>query len=192
MIKLDLRKSEVREIQLSQGKVALVDAEDYEELSKYSWCASLCGSMYYAVRRNENDKVVSMHREIWGDEIPDDKEIDHADRDGLNNQRYNLRLATKSQQQANTLPYPNCSSKFKGVVWFKPKEKWRSRIRYKGKDMHLGYFSTQQEAAVHYDMAALGLFGVFAYLNFPELKDEYISQLQEMGFDEKEEGTWRK
>jgi hypothetical protein len=182
----------MKQIYLCGGYVTQVSDEDYDRLNKYQWCISTCGKVSYVVRRQNNGIMISMHREIIGaDNIPDGIEIDHADRDGLNNQRENLRLASKSQQQANIPPYSGCSSKFKGVCWFTPKGKWRARINYKKKEMHLGYFDSEDEAGIHYDMAALGLFGVFAYLNFPELKEEYSKQLLQMGFSEGEEGIWR-
>lgn len=182
----------MKQIDLSGGYVTQVDDEDFEKLNKYKWCVSSCCKTNYAVRRQDNGIMTSMHREIIGvDNIPVGYEIDHVDRNGLNNQKINLRIASKSQQQANILPYSGCSSELKGVCWFTPKGKWRARIVYKGKPMHLGYFDREDEAGIHYDMAALGLFGIFAYLNFPELKEEYSKQLLQMGFSEQKEGVWR-
>jgi len=176
MIKLDLRKSEVREIQLSQGKVALVDAEDYEELSKYSWYASSNGvNTTYAVMAGGG---ASMHRKImedYLDEIPDNLSIDHRNTNGLDNRKTNLRLANKSQQAANSIKQTNCSSVYKGVTKFG--DKWISQIMYKRTHYHLGLFEDETIAAIRYDVAALFYFGEFARLNFPEYLTDYKQAL---------------
>ena len=108
-----------------------------------------------------NGKRVLAHRIVWlimTGTFPD-KWIDHKDRNKLNNKFGNLRLCTSSQNQANTV-----SNGYKGVS--RNKKKWRARIMFKRKEIRLGNFDNQEDAARAYDIKALELFGEFAKLNF--------------------------
>lgn len=153
-------------ISLTRGKQALVDNEDFEELSKYSWQAN----KFFRVSRRTSGKrcderhYISMHRYIMG--VTDPKVlIDHIDGNTLNNQRSNLRISTNSQNQQNRRKQLKCSSKYKGVSLDKRKEKWSSYIRINKKLKFLGYFHSETEAAQAYNEAAKKYFGEFAKLN---------------------------
>lgn len=164
-----------REIQLTQGKVALVDDADYEFLSRWKWHACRSRGKWYA-RRNErlgNGKriLVQMQHVLCG------KGSDHKDGDGLNNQRDNLRVATHHQNCLNRPPKKGSSSKYKGVSWYKRGKSWGAYIKLDGKQYHLGRFSTEEEAARAYDAAALHLHGEFAWLNFPAQKTDTNDRL---------------
>ena len=163
----------MREIPLTQGKVALVDDEDYEWLSQWKWCALNRGDgCYYAVRGTYDrttraSRQIRMHRQIMGMEgsRPD---VDHKDTNGLNNQRSNLREASRSDNIGNARLRRDNVSGLKGVTWMPTKQKWRARIGpVQGQRRFLGYFPTAEEAARAYDAAALELFGDFARPNFP-------------------------
>lgn len=159
----------LKEIKLTQGKVALVDDSDYDELVKHSWQAywSKKGKRFYARRtfRVKGERKVSlMHRFILG--LTDRKiSCDHKDNDGLNNQRSNLRVATLQQNSFNRKKNLNCSSKYKGVVWLKERNKWRAYIIVNGKPKYLGTFYDEIKAAATYSIAAIENFGEFASLN---------------------------
>ncbi len=161
--------SHMKRIPLSKGMFALVDDEDYERLAKYYWCARKGRNTFYAdrsVKLNGKWTTISMHREIFG--LPKNKQIDHADHNGLNNQKYNLRICTPAQNQQNRLPYKGFSSRYKGVGWAKDDKKWRSYIYPNYKFVSLGYFDSEIEAANAYDAKAKELFGEFARLNNAE------------------------
>jgi len=165
----------MKEIQLTQGYVALVDDEDFERVSAYKWSVNTVtkkdGSVItYAkrnARRDVGEKIWCMHRLILG--VTDPKvEVDHEDHDGLNNQRYNLRVASGSQNQHNARIRSDNTSGFKGVSWHKQHKKWITRIQVEGKMLHVGLFTDLLEAACAYDMAAIKHHGEFASTNFAE------------------------
>ncbi len=153
-------------IPLSQGKFAKVDNEDFDRLKEINWCLS-------AGRYVTNLVLGYIHRFIMN--APPHLEVDHENGDGLDNRKSNLRLATKQQNQMNQrVQKIKKSSKYKGVSWDKSKSKWVSAIKKNYKRINLGRFLNEEEAAKAYDKKAIELFGEFAYLNFPELKDEYL------------------
>jgi len=160
--------SGVRLIPLTQGKFAIVDADDYERLAKYKWHAYKNGSTYYASRTSANKKII-MHREIM--QAPKGLLVDHIEGNGLNNRKSNLRLCTRVQNARNKRPKHNGSSRYKGVYWHISYRKWAANIRCNGKQKYLGRFDDEIEAAVAYDRKAELLFGEFAYLNFPQLTE---------------------
>jgi len=152
----------VREIVLrppEEGRVALVDDEDFERVSQLVWYFHPRG---YAHRVHPS---VFMHRFILG-LSRGDPHVDHANQDGLDNRRSNLRFADHSQNMANRgVPRGAKSSRFKGVCWDTTRGKWRAQIQPQGRSVTLGYFLTEEEAAVAYNQAAPGFFGEFAFLN---------------------------
>jgi hypothetical protein len=159
----------MKKIKLTQGKWALVSDEDYEYLNQWKWYAGKCNSnIFYAARGssriNGKRKTVRMHRVIA--ERIGIKNPDHRDRDGLNNQRNNLREATLTQQKANRRNnFKNNTSEYKGVYWDKKAKKWRAYICINKKCIYLGLFINIKDAARVYNMAAIKHFGEFAVLN---------------------------
>jgi hypothetical protein len=91
--------------------------------------------------------------------------VDHEDGNGLNNQRGNIRIASRSQNMFNRRLNKNNASGFKGVE--KCGNRWRARIRFDTRSFHIGLFREKETAARAYDDSALILFGEFAGLNFP-------------------------
>lgn len=145
----------MREIPLTQGQVALVSDEDYEYLMQWKWKAQRNRNHWYAVRNQhigrENgkskSKSVYMHRLILERAGVDLKHfVDHKDRNGLNNQRDNLREVTHAENLQNLSSHKKNSSGFRGVSWNKEKGCWQSRIQIDRKQKHLGWFSDKDEA----------------------------------------------
>lgn len=155
----------MKEIQLTQGKVAIVDDADYDWLSQFKWYTYKHRNTWYAVRNipptNGKRSKIKMHQVIC------EKNCDHKDGNGLNNQRTNLRAATASQNQHNRRISKNNTSGLKGVTLDKRRNKWMARIVFNGKSKFLGLFATRAEAGRAYDQAARELYGEFAALNFP-------------------------
>lgn len=149
------------------GNYALVDDADYDWLNQWKWTAIKSGKTFYASRGFWVDRKivgVKMHRQILGIEDQDDI-CDHADTNGLNNQRSNLRKCTRLENSMNRNPYEGRTSKYKGVHYDKESKKWRASIRLNGKLSNIGRFTTQEAAAKAYDEYAARMFGDFAVLN---------------------------
>jgi hypothetical protein len=72
--------------------------------------------------------------------------VDHEDFNGLNNQKYNMRVVTR-RQNAVRQPYQPHSSKYLGVHWYKRHSKWQVYVHMNYKKIHLGYFESEDEAA---------------------------------------------
>jgi hypothetical protein len=159
----------VKTIPLTRGQVALVDDADYEWLSAWKWHAFKRKFGGFDAGRSVtngrgNWTTVRMHQAL----CPGVREVDHINRNPLDNQRHNLRPATRAQNQANRGANANNSSGFKGVCRDKRGGKWRARMMVNRHCHHLGFFLDAEEAARAYDKAAKECFGVFACLNFPE------------------------
>ena len=151
------------EIPLSQGHVALVDDEDYERILALSpWSILRTPRTLYAKR---NGDPTYMHRVIVG--AGKGQEVDHRDGDGLNNCRSNLRLASSAENKWNQGPRAG-TSQYKGVCWDKTRSNWRANIVVDRRQITLGRYQTQEDAALAYDVAARELHGDYARLNFPE------------------------
>ena len=147
-----------KEIQLTQGKIALVDDEDFAMLVGMGrWCYN----SGYAVR----GAGVRMHRVILA--APKSAHVDHINGDMLDNRRCNLRLCNNSQNQMNRRVARGVS-KFKGVLWQKRANGsgfWKATITKDGVVRYLGSFPTDLEAAAAYNAAAIELYGAFAAIN---------------------------
>lgn len=154
----------MKRISLSRNKFALVDDEDFDQLNRYKWYASKGTSTYYA-RRKTGKTSVCMHREILGLGRGDNgkNDTDHFNHNGLDNQRHNLRVCTRSQNNHNSKPR---TGKYKGVHWHKTRKIWMAEIKSGGISNFLGYYKIEVEAAKAYDLAAKELYGEFAYTNF--------------------------
>jgi hypothetical protein len=159
----------VKTIELTKGKVALVDDEDYPELSRYKWQAAQRDGRWYAVRteRRKGKKVGTyMHRQIL--KPPLVLKTDHVNGNGLDNRKDNLRTCTDQQNGGNQGVRKNNTSGFKGVCLCKRTKRWAAAITIAFRTIHLGYYATVAEAAQAYNAAAINYYGAFAWLNtFP-------------------------
>ena len=157
----------MQEISLTQGKIALVDDEDFRHLSQWQWFAVHRNRSFHAARnvwREGQRTTLYMHQLLVN--VPLGMMTDHIDGNGLNNQRANLRACTPSQNTANTAKYSMLtSSQYRGVYWRGDIRKWHAQVRRDGKYFHLGHFRHEREAALAYNEAALEHFGGFAMLN---------------------------
>ena len=148
---------------MTQGKVAMVDDDDYDWLVGLgSWYADLNRNRYYARCRIDTPTGgTGMHRLIMGVTDPKIK-VDHRDLDGLNNRRSNLRIATNSQNGQNTGLTTRNQSGHKGVCWNKKNSKWVATISVGGRNVYLGLFVDLADAVAAYAAAAEEHHGEFA------------------------------
>lgn len=167
-----------RLIPLTQGKFAIVDAENYEWLNQWKWHTEKKGrktKTYYVARNIPKGKnkqaVLYMHRLIMAAQEGD--ELDHCNNNALDNRRCNLRFCQHSENMENQRPQKNKTSKYKGVSWNKQYGKWIVFIREDGREKYMGNFVSEIKAAKAYDRKALELFGEFACPNFN--KGEYCA-----------------
>lgn len=152
---------QVKEVPLTRGLVALVDAEDYPNVSRFKWHARAKGGRFYAGRIDRTGgrlHLVFLHAEIMG------PGADHKNRDALDCRRSNLRRCTQQQNCFNRSKSANKSSRYRGVS--RVCGGWRSYIRHNGILHNLGLFREEDMAARTYDEAARRLFGEFANPNF--------------------------
>lgn len=153
----------MKKIPLTQGKFALVDDEDYEDLSKLKWHISGRGyASRQSPRENGRQRVVFMHRVILGLKHGDGVDCDHINGDRLDNRRANLRPCTRAENMRNVKRRSDNRSGFKGVHWRKDKCQWAASIRVNYRPVHLGYFKSAEEAYEVYCLAADILHGQFA------------------------------
>jgi hypothetical protein len=155
-----------KRIELTQGKVAIVDDDDFKFLMQWYWYYSKGG---YAVRNGyvgNKRGTIYMSCEIM--KSPSGSDVDHISRNKLDNRKENLRICSRIENMANTSKHKNNTSGYKGVSWHKASKKWLANISIEYKRIHLGLFDSPIEAARAYDKAAKESRGNYAILNFPE------------------------
>jgi hypothetical protein len=132
-------------IQLTQGKVAIVDDEDFERVNQFKWCFDTG----YAARKSGPRKAqvkIWLHRFIM--QTPPGMDTDHINGNKLDNRKNNLRICTHSINLNNSKLARNNTTGFQGVSWSKDKKKWRATKGYFGKQFWLGYFDSPQKAHI--------------------------------------------
>jgi len=156
----------MKQIQLTRGKFALVDDEDYDRLvamGKWHVCAGYA-SKAGKKSQGQQGMCIYMHRFIMS--AQKGVEIDHINGDRLDNRKCNLRLCSHLENLKNQpTARKNNTSGFKGVCWNKVLNKWQSNIMLNGKSTHLGVFMCKIEAAKAYNAAAVQFHGEFANIN---------------------------
>jgi len=165
-----LKGATVKEIGLKNGGVSLVDDADFEAINRFPWRRSDDGKTAYAVRmQTVNGKAccVRMHRQLL--DFPSGF-VDHANGNGLDNQRKNLRACSNGQNQSNAGKHSDSHQPYKGICFVAKRnspKKWNACLNYHGKRHALGYYIDAETAAKAYDAAAKIFWGDFAKLNFP-------------------------
>jgi hypothetical protein len=129
------------EIILANNKgIVLVDEQDYEFLSKYSWHIHVAGTKAYA-RAWINGRREYMHRLLCNGDL-----VDHVNQNGLDNRRNNLREATKSLNTINSKIRSDNKTGYRGVVLNKKTGKYQAEYKLDGSRHYLGLFETPELA----------------------------------------------
>ena len=151
----------MKEIGISSGRVVLIDDEDFDYVTTYRWALIKRGKLEHAYRKI-GTKSIYLHRCLI--DAPEGRSVDHINGNGLDNRKCNLRLADKTQNGRNRGKNKNNKSGYKGVFWNTQASKWNAKIHVP-KQVHLGYYTTPEEAALAYNKGAIKYFGKFAKLN---------------------------
>lgn len=152
-------------IKLTDNKIAKIDDDDFELVSKYKWCLSYKkAKRLYAISKI-GGKNVRMHRLIIN--APRNLLVDHINFNTLDNRKENLRLCNPTENARHSRTLIKTKSGFKGVVYERGlrKKPWRVRIRFNGTYTTIGYYKKKELAAKAYNKAAKAYFGKFASLN---------------------------
>ncbi len=156
-----------------ENSYAMVDDDDYDYLMQWKWNVRKNNRNSYATRHewhNGQAFHINMHKVVI--DAKKGTIVDHVDRNGFNNQKKNLRLATHSQNMANRRVKEGGTSSYMGVRKKTIKrlnhvyETYLAQIQKDKKFYHIGSFKTEVEAAIAYDKKAKELHGEFANLNF--------------------------
>lgn len=155
-------------IPLTQGKFAIVDDDDYEELAMFKWYAYKAPYTFYAERklRKEGRRLLyplKMHRLIMRLGEGFHVVVDHINGNGLDNRKENLRICQRSENNCNARRYKNSTTGLKCVT--KVGVKFRAVLRKNGTRFHLGYFDTAGKAHEAYKEAAIKHHGEFARIS---------------------------
>lgn len=148
-------------------KAAIVEKNDYPLVKDKTWH---CYSGYAITRakiQNIGDKPLSMHRLIAYEhniinELHPGKgalEVDHKNRNKLDNRLSNLRATDAGNQAINSNKHSNNTSGYRGV-YSTPNNKWVAKLGFKGKIIHLGTFDTKEEAHNNYKLAVKEYFDI--------------------------------
>lgn len=157
-----------------QGELtALVDAEDVARVDERVWHRNAQG---YAVSnvRDGDRAMLRMHRFVLGVADDDPCEVDHRNRNRLDNRKANLRRSDRRQNGANLSRKKNNTSGFIGVTRCASTGRWKARVKVDHREVWLGRFGSAEDAARAYDEAAKQHHGEFASLNFPEERAEKV------------------
>lgn len=165
----------MKKLTLTQGYEAIVDDDDFEEVTKYRW------HVHIKRRHNtyaRNSQIGHLHRHIMmlhGVDI-DNKVVDHINGNGLDNRFENLRVVASRRENSRNRISRNSSkhSPYTGVTFRKHAKRWAAKLRVYDKSVFLGYFDTAEDAGMAYDRAVLFYFpDESTILNFPERVSEH-------------------
>lgn len=136
---------------------AIIDSEDIPLIKNIKWRINCNGYVM-----NNSNLSVFLHRKVLGT----DQMVDHINGNRLDNRKTNLRIVTKSQNQMNV--------NYLGV--YKHKDRWQAKIKKNQKQLHLGLFTTFEEALYARWYAEKVLFGEYAY---PKEEPEILASRKE-------------
>lgn len=143
----------MKKIKLTRNKYAIVDDDMFENLKRWNWS---CDAKGYAVRHElkdeyleRNRKMIKMHRYIM--KVSDKEQIDHINRNTLDNRKCNLRIADAHLNQRNAKLSSRNTSGYKGVYWDKKYQRWCARTLFYGKSFFGGGYVNKEDAISSYE-----------------------------------------
>ncbi len=175
----------VKEIPLTKGYVTVVDDKNYNYLMQWKWCVRIPNSSSncvkpYAIRNLSVDErslgmrhQIHMHRIIA--QAPDNMQVDHINGNTLDNRECNLRLCNNQENSRNQVKKvtANITSLYKGVRK-NHMSKWGASIVVNHRNICIGYYHTEEMAALMYNKKAIEIFKEFAKLNVLDMPENII------------------
>ena len=125
---------------------ATVDAEDGEWALSHRW-RLVKGYARRSVKVNGEVLSYLLHRELLGLKRGDGLEVDHIDRDRLNNRRSNLRILSKAENGQNRKSKCDSVSRYRGVSWNSKRKQWYATVTVNGRTIWLGSYDDETVAA---------------------------------------------
>lgn len=131
---------------LKDGTEFIFDTDDYEKISKYYWSLNSNGYVFSNIMIDGKRYNVFLHVLIFGNK--NGFEVDHIDRNKLNNRKNNLIYSTHSENNRNKNKQINNSSGIIGVYKDSQTGQWRAQIKINNKTIALGRFINKEDAIV--------------------------------------------
>jgi hypothetical protein len=155
----------MKEIKLTKGKVTIVDNDMFDYLNQWKWFfnGTYAARNIRTINGHRRRKTYFMHHLIL--QPPNGMDIDHINRNPLDNRLCNLRICTRSQNRINSKIRTDNKSGVTGVDWCKLNKKWQARIEKDGKRIHLGRYDNLEDAKNAYNEKAKELYGEFILVN---------------------------
>lgn len=119
-----------------------IDAADVEWMNQWNWCLDRDGYVMRGIFNGGKGRCIKIHRAIMGLSVGDGLEVDHINRDKLDNRRANLRIVPKGSNVQNMGSRVGSSSRFRGVTWNKRSCKWQAQLH----GVYLGMYESEVEA----------------------------------------------
>lgn len=168
-----------------RGGEAIIDDIDYEWLNQWRWKHAIDGYAKRNFRVNGKSVTIKMHRLImFGESIlttPDERWVDHINRNRLDYRRENLRLCDNSLNTMNSKISTKNTSGYKGVIEYDI-GRWEAQFNSKLCNKRIGYFDTPEKAAMAYNSIVFSLFHDYSLLNIISgvLKEDSIIMPEKM------------
>lgn len=144
----------------TNGIIFYIDRADEDIVRQYKWSVVKDEKGILTVTTS---KGLALHTLLMN--TPENMEVDHRDLNRLNNRRSNLRICTHQQNQCNQPLQKNNTSGVTGVSYYAPRNKYRARIKVWQHDIHLGYYSTFDEAVMARNVGMGCMFGEYGIYN---------------------------
>lgn len=152
------------------------------------------GYLFYTLYFNSIPKTVSSHQLVTMAFLNHNpcgfkKVVNHIDGNKLNNDARNLEIVTNRENNSicHRINEATYSSIYVGVSWSKARRKWKSTIKIKGRNVHLGYYDIEQQAGNSYKEAVKNLENP---KYFESIKPKFSSKYKNIYYN-KSNGRWR-
>jgi hypothetical protein len=158
-----------KEIQLQNGKVVLVDDEDYERANQYHWNIRLQDKILERVTMSKwhsgNKENINLAHFVLEVSLDHNQCVIFRNGNRLDHRKSNLKITTKREAHLRSRGNGNSTSKYKGVSWSKARKKWIAQVTIGGVRKNLGGFEEEDEAARVYNLAAVQAYGEHTFQN---------------------------